>query len=197
MVNSNKVIIVLSGKRKSGKDYIADKIFNKIGNDTCVQIKLANPIKMHFSKKFGLNFEELITSSPYKEEVRKEMILWGNEQRLTDPFVFCKMITNDAVSSRKNVWILTDARLRTDVEYFKKYAIKNNFHFICLRVVADVPTRQLRGWTFVEGVDDISSECGLDDYSDWDFVFLNSSGDNIEHNIESFCSKVKALLLKE
>uniref|UniRef100_T2MD40 Phosphomevalonate kinase n=1 Tax=Hydra vulgaris TaxID=6087 RepID=T2MD40_HYDVU len=89
MVNSNKVIIVLSGKRKSGKDYIADKNFlTRLVTILVCKIKLANPIKMHFSKKFGLNFEELITSSPYKEEVRKEMILWGNEQRLTDPFVF-------------------------------------------------------------------------------------------------------------
>ena len=195
-VSLHKIIIVISGKRKSGKDFVADKVCNKLGENNCIQMKVANPIKMHFSKKYGLNFEELLTSSLYKERVRKEMILWGNEQRVADPYIFCKIIKKDAINSKKKVWILTDARLQTDIEYFREYAKKMDFTFICLRVVADTQTRQQRGWTYVEGVDDVPSECGLDEYNQWDFIFSNSNDDNVEKDIDNLCIKVKNLFQK-
>ena len=33
--------------------------------------------------------------------------------------------------------------------------------------------RSARGWVFQEGVDDIESECDLDDFTEWDIVLVN------------------------
>lgn len=35
--------------------------------------------------------------------------------------------------------------------------------------------RAERGWIYTAGIDDIESECGLDDYEQWDLVIENNN----------------------
>lgn len=42
-----------------------------------------------------------------------------------------------------------------------------------IRLIADEQTRIERGFQFKPGVDDVASECGLDNYNDWDLVINN------------------------
>ena len=182
-----KLIIVISGKRKSGKDYIADNIVKNFGIDKCIIIRLAVPIKSHFAKKYGLDFQKMLTASSYKEEIRQEMVEWGEEQRKLNLHVFCKMITDEAVESNKPIWIVSDCRRISDIEYFKKFALDENMCVKFVRVNSDISTRGHRGWEYTKGIDDAATECQLDAYSNWDVVMRNSAGDDLDFDIRNFC----------
>jgi phosphomevalonate kinase len=71
-------IIIISGKRKSGKDYISNKLsemlrkkFEKINIGF---ITLAAVLKETFAIENNLDYKRLLDSSDYKEKHRKELI---------------------------------------------------------------------------------------------------------------------------
>ena len=172
-----RVVFVFSGKRKSGKDHVADLLQQRIGKDKCAVMRLSGPLKEIYAKDHGLDFEELLNSSGYKEIHRAKMIKWGEEKRDQDPSYFCQLAT-EGEEAEKRVWIISDARRKTDIVYFKeKFCERTRL----VRIVANDDVRKRRGFVFTSGVDDAESECGLDDGIDWDILVCNN-GDNDELN---------------
>lgn len=86
------------------------------------------------------------------------MITWGESIRNKDPGYFCRLATQDA---DKPVWLVSDCRRLTDVEYFRHHYS----NCVVVWVSASDVVRASRGWEFVSGVDDAPSECALDDLS--------------------------------
>ncbi|XP_059836026.1 phosphomevalonate kinase isoform X1 [Hypanus sabinus] len=167
------LVLLFSGKRKSGKDFITDSIQSRLGAENCTILRLSAPIKEQYAKEHGLDLLRLLGPSEYKERYRAEMIRWGEEQRVRDPGYFCCLIVRDVKSP---VWIISDARRHSDLEWFRTHygsAVQ------AVRVVASLETRRQRGWTFTAGVDDQESECGLDNGVHWDWV-LNNDGTSQE-----------------
>jgi phosphomevalonate kinase len=66
-----KKIILLSGKRKSGKDYIGEKLAEQLG---AVLLHLSEPLKFEYARLNQIHGEQLLNSSSYKEKYRKDMI---------------------------------------------------------------------------------------------------------------------------
>lgn len=112
----------------------------------------------------ALDLQRLLDASEYKETYRKDMIRWGEEMREHDPAYFCRLASQEA---DKPVWLVTDARRPTDMDYFKRL-----YTCIMVRVAASDEVRTRRGWTFTAGVDDAASECALDEYP-CDVIILN------------------------
>ena len=54
----------------------------------------------------------------------------------------------------------------------------------------------LRGWSFTEGIDDMETECGLDDLKH-DVVIDNSETDKGEHLIKKLCTDVIEPMLRQ
>jgi len=75
------------------------------------------------------------------------MIRWGEEKRVKDYGHFCRLIASGP-GSEKPVWIISDARRRTDVQYFEE---NYRHHVVKVRVVATEEARQRRGWIFTPG----------------------------------------------
>jgi len=75
------------------------------------------------------------------------MIRWGEDKRNKDYGYFCRLIASGP-GSEKPIWIISDARRRTDVQYFDE---NYQCHVIKVRVVAMDEARQLRGWIFTPG----------------------------------------------
>ncbi|XP_064032216.1 phosphomevalonate kinase isoform X3 [Pogoniulus pusillus] len=162
-----RVVLLLSGKRKSGKDFVASELRGRLGPDVCTILRLSAPLKEQYAKEHGLDFQRLLDASSYKEQHRQGMIRWGEERRRTDPGFFCRMAVEGAAQP---VWVVSDARRLSDVEWFRKAygdAVQT------VRVVASEETRKRRGWVFVAGVDDAESECGLDQGVAFDWVITN------------------------
>ena len=64
------LIIMMSGKRKSGKDFVASRLYKHFGEDVSI-IRLSAPLKKAFATENNLDYENLLTSGMYKELYRK------------------------------------------------------------------------------------------------------------------------------
>lgn len=174
------LVLLFSGKRKSGKDYVVGKLEKMIGMENCEVLRLSGPLKRQYALEHNLDYEKLLDSSSYKEQYRSAMVAWGEAKRTEDPAFFCDLTT---MSAKKPLWIVSDARRITDLEYFKcKYKT------IHVRVVASEETRLKRGWTFVSGVDDAESECGLDHENHDILVDNNGDADVLTKSLEILSS---------
>ena len=178
-------IFILSGKRKSGKDFVANKLKETFGHDRCEIIRLSGPLKYEYARQNGLDFDRLLDSTTYKEFYRQDMIRWGEEKRNADPSYFCRLAINMAFSAtsegresiQKPVWVISDARRKSDVHYFKE----NYDKVVHVRIDASEDVRKSRGWIFTPGVDDAESECGLDNEK-FDFIIHNNEDDHEQLN---------------
>lgn len=79
------------------------------------------------------------------------------------------------VLAQKPIIIVSDIRRRTDVDYFKA-----NHNIKTIRIEAGTKVREQRGWQFEDGVDNVQSECDLDNFEDWDFQINNDGTGNIK-----------------
>ena len=107
--------LLLSGKRKSGKDYIAEKLAAQIPNSQI--IRLSAPLKRAFAREHNLDYDELMTPGAYKEQYRVAMIAWGEEKRQIEPGFFCSLAWA-TVNPQSEVVIVADCRRVTDFEFF-------------------------------------------------------------------------------
>lgn len=162
-----RLVLVFSGKRKSGKDHITALLQARLGPHVCCILRLSGPLKQQFAQDHGLDLDLLLGTGPYKEQYRSQMIQWGEDQRRTDPGFFCRLATSGATQP---VWLVSDARRISDLTWFRTlYPTQTR----TIRVQASDQTRTERGWSFTTGVDDAESECGLDLVSDWDWIISN------------------------
>ncbi|KAM3614560.1 uncharacterized protein V6R79_016110 [Siganus canaliculatus] len=164
-----RLVLVFSGKRKSGKDYVTDLIHERLGADLCCVLRLSGPLKQQYAQEHGLDLSQLLGPGPYKERYRAEMIRWGESRRQQDPGFFCRLATREA---RRPVWVVSDARRLSDLQWFWSEFPRQTRS---VRVQSSEATRAQRGWSFTTGVDDAESECGLDSGVDFDWLITNEA----------------------
>ncbi|XP_011500720.1 PREDICTED: phosphomevalonate kinase isoform X1 [Ceratosolen solmsi marchali] len=168
-----KKILIFSGKRKSGKDFITDELYKRLGGDKSVIIKLSGPIKTHWAKSKNLNTTKLFSDGEYKEQYRLEMAKWGEKIRNENYGYFCRAAI-EMYNTNKSIWIISDARRKTDLKWFKEtYGEKCKI----IRIECSEEIRKSRGWIFCKGIDDCETECDLDDVNNWDLKVNNDNED--------------------
>uniref|UniRef100_A0A6G3MJ51 Phosphomevalonate kinase n=1 Tax=Henneguya salminicola TaxID=69463 RepID=A0A6G3MJ51_HENSL len=127
-------------------------------------------------------------SSLYKEQFRREMILFGENIRKLDPYYFCKIIDITAQQSGTKCWVIADCRRLFDIKYFSdKYPERT----ITVRIECPLYIRSNRGFEFECGIDDAESECGLDNYKSWHHVIKNA--DHFDPEFNNLVDKIKKL----
>ncbi|KAL3984577.1 Phosphomevalonate kinase family protein [Acanthocheilonema viteae] len=164
------VVICLSGKRKCGKDFMGSLLANRleeIGYKVII-CGISYPLKEEYAQLNGVDAERLKYDMRYKEIYRRDMVAWGEKKRIDDPGYFCRKVFAKANSA--DVLIVTDCRRLSDIEFFKMHC---GPRLRLLRIETALPVREMRGFVFVKGIDDQMTECGLDEYTDWDVVFTN------------------------
>ena len=182
-----QLAIVFAGKRKSGKDYCSDRLLALIGDEVAEIGRLSGPLKKAYAEEHDLDYAELLTDSPYKEQHRARMITWGEERRNADAGFFARKVL---AASSKPILIISDARRPGDVAFF----LENVPRVITVRVEASQDTRRARGWVFASGVDDAESECGLDAYEPWDVVLKNDDGFDLHEHLGLLTKKAAGAL---
>lgn len=184
-----RLVLLFSGKRKSGKDFVTEALQSRLGADVCTVIQLSRPLKKQYAQEHGLDFQRLLDSTAYKEAYRRDMILWGEQRRQADPGFFCRKAV-EGVS--QPVWLVSDVRRLSDVQWFQE---AYGPVLQTVRVVASEQSRQQRGWVFTPGVDDVESECGLDDFGDFDWVIENHGDERrLREQLEALLGLVRARL---
>ncbi|XP_063342879.1 phosphomevalonate kinase [Pelmatolapia mariae] len=168
-VSEPSLVLVFSGKRKSGKDYVAELIQKRLGSDVCCILRLSGPLKEQYAQEHGLDLDQLMGPGPYKEQYRADMIRWGESRRRQDPGFFCRLASRGACQP---VWVVSDARRLSDLQWFQAEFPQQTQS---VRVQSSEKTRSQRGWSFTAGVDDAESECGLDNGVEFDWIVINEA----------------------
>lgn len=168
-VSEPSLVLVFSGKRKSGKDYVTELIQKRLGSEVCCVLRLSGPLKEQYAQEHGLDLDQLMGPGPYKERYRADMIHWGEACRHQDPGFFCRLATRQA---RQPVWVVSDARRLSDLQWFWEEFPQQTRS---VRVQSSEKTRSQRGWNFTTGVDDAESECGLDSGVKFDWIIINEA----------------------
>lgn len=130
-----------------------------------------------------MNLTELLSDGPYKETYRKAMIIWSDERRAVDPGVYCREASKNIT---KTTVIVSDIRRKADIKWFKE-TFGDKIKLV--RIFCPESLRIERGWKFTKGIDDIQSECDLDDFHDWDLLVENDGKKEIDEilgTIEDF-----------
>lgn len=97
----------------------------------------------------------------------------------------CLIIT--IVAPLKSIWIVSDIRRKTDIKWFQdNYGDKIK----TIRLKADLETRKIRGWYFTIGVDDVTSECDLDDYNEWNLQITNNNNQEFNAGLQDILKLV-------
>lgn len=139
-----------------------------MGSDNAEIIRISEPIKSAWANEKNLNLAELLSDGSYKEKYRKEMIIWSDERRALDYGIFCRQASQNI---SKQTVIVSDIRRKTDIKWFREtFGEKIKL----VRIKCDDKVRTERGWKFQEGVDDIQSECDLDEWIEWDLLIDNN-----------------------
>ena len=108
------------------------------------------------------------------------MIQWSEKIRKNDPNIFLKQAIKDTDAFNKStVWILVDARRPCDIEYFLNDEQFAKSAIVTIRITADDDVRTQRGFVFTAGVDDVDSECALDNWNQWSHVISNNNKEEL------------------
>lgn len=177
---SNITLILLSGKRYSGKTFIGNFIKNKLHK---YNVKLLNPsdfFKQDFCEKYKLNYQKILYDRLYKESHRVEMINYYNKIKNKYSLdYYCKKIINYITNTTEyNIYII-DIRHKFEIMFYEKH----NFKIIKIRRDVDDKIRNIRGWIYDKLIDDDITETDLDNYNDWDIVLKNDIDNDIIDNI--------------
>lgn len=62
----------------------------RLDPNQAIVLKISAPIKSFWAKSNNLNFDHLLSASSYKEQHRRAMIDWSEEERCKDPGIFCR-----------------------------------------------------------------------------------------------------------
>lgn len=76
---------------------------------------------------------------------------------------------------------MSDIRRKTDIKFFSD----EGYNIKTVRINVSEEVRQTRGWKFESGVDDVQSECDLDDFGQWDLVINNDGAISVDVHLDS------------
>ena len=166
-------VILLSGKRASGKDYIANKIqqsFEKL-NWKVHRTSLGILNKQIYAKKHHIDVNRLEKDRCFKEEHRLAMIRHHTDMDKLNPEWAVESVLQSAEDEKADILLVSDIRRLKDLEWFQKNSPINP---ILLRIDADNESRLQRGWDPNPEKDQLPTEVELDEYQAWTSRFDNS-----------------------
>ncbi len=165
-----KKIILISGKSKSGKDFIATKLNENL--PTSLLLHINESLKNEYIKTHGDN--------DLSDVYRKNMMKWGEEKYREDPTRFCRMMMEekDQLCLTYPIWIISDVRYYTEIEFFKKYF---DDRVLLVRIEASNDTREKRGWNFQVDIDDSQLDINIQ----WSFIFSNNEENDFNEQMNN------------
>jgi hypothetical protein len=194
------IVIGLSGKMGSGKDFIAKKFIYPFLKKNYPQLNIhflafADPLKMQVLNYYSGNFSYLDLYPPYNipktEQVRKILQFEGNICRQRDPDYWIKQYGYWAKLHKDNncdIIITTDIRFRSEISY-----ISDDLNGMICQVYSPSRTYRTKDPALMKD----KSECDLDHYeANYDYIFHNDQDLNSLEEAEDYYKEFFILLRK-
>ena len=162
----NTLVIIISGKRCSGKTTLAEKIYNIFKNNTSISIMpIANSLKQSFCKFYNIDYDSMINNYDIKQQNRKLLLkfaknkqkIYGNEYWIHDLL--------QSIPQHIKIIIIPDVR-----RIYEIYEIKKQYVTIAIRVEVPQWVRKKRGYIYDKYIDLNIFETDLDNYK-WDIIY--------------------------
>lgn len=152
------LIFVLSGKAKSGKNLIADKIENYYKNKRCIQISYAFYLKNYVKNIYGWSGSEEDKPRELLQKIGIDLI-----KNKIDNNLLIRRVCEDikVYSYFYDIIIITDARLKDEIETPKR--LFNNV--VTIRIDSIYYDKKMT----IEQMNHIT-ETNLDNYDKFDYV---------------------------
>jgi len=183
------LVVMLGHQAHVGKDTLGEFL---IKHDNFTRFGFADKLKQVVADLYGFTTDQMhgdlknVDDSRYEITPRRVLQDFGQEQRSRFPdiwadYVFRQIENQTLVSSINNKFVITDFRFPNEYTVAKKYAEKNNWDLITVKIVR---SDQFRG-NFAGSTD--ISEIALDNFSfDFELENLNSK----EFLYQSFKSEI-------
>jgi len=159
-----KTVILLSGKRLSGKDTVA----KLLKSEKIVCVAFADELKREYARLSGASYERIMMDGKYKEEHRRALIELATSTRFIEPTRWARLVYEKHVNDE--IIVVSDWRFPDEAEYFEKKC-----RVIRVRINASESIRKARGWVYNFSVDEDQSERVLDTAT-FD-ITVNNDGD--------------------
>lgn len=175
----NPLIVVLSGKSKSGKNLVASYIKEYFGGPACIEVAYAYHIKDYLKRMNKYDEQN-------KENYRSLLQEFGADFLLKeiDPKFLINRVREDisVFSYHYDVIIVTDARLVPEIK-MPKEEFKN---VVTIRITSnrdnELSNEQQKHIT----------ETGLDNYSDFDYIIENNTSiEELKNKVIKIMNEVK------
>ena len=152
------LIFVLSGKAKSGKNLLADKIENYYKNKRCIQISYAFYLKNYVKNIYGWSGSEEDKPRELLQKIGIDLI-----KNKIDSNLLIRRVCEDikVYSYFYDIIIITDARLKDEIEIPKR--LFNNV--VTIRIDSIYYDKKMT----IEQMNHIT-ETNLDNYNKFDYV---------------------------
>lgn len=152
------LIFVLSGKAKSGKNLIADKIKNYYKNKRCIQISYAFYLKNYVKNIYGWSGSEEDKPRELLQKIGIDLI-----KNKIDSNLLIRRVCEDIkiYSYFYDIIIITDARLKDEIEIPKR--LFNNV--VTIRIDSIYYDKKMT----IEQMNHIT-ETNLDNYDKFDYI---------------------------
>eukprot|EP01098_Paradermamoeba_levis_P016144 TRINITY_DN8536_c0_g1_i1.p1 TRINITY_DN8536_c0_g1~~TRINITY_DN8536_c0_g1_i1.p1 ORF type:complete len:206 (-),score=45.66 TRINITY_DN8536_c0_g1_i1:138-755(-) len=184
---SKRFIVLVSGKRFSGKDFISSLLASRLqlkGISSTVT-HLADGLKKVFAAHANLDLHRLLTDREFKESHREEMTNFYLQTQKENKHRWCTQLWEDFQQSSSTAFIISDLRHQFEVDFFKQKEKEQGenpegfpFTLLLVRIDSKESTREKRGWQKT-ATDLDTTEIDLDQFSGWSLKY-----DNDESNKE-------------
>jgi len=165
-------IHALSGKRGSGKTYLANQLYQLYKEDKSVVItSIADELKREFCKYSGVDFSRMLNDYEYKTRKRSQLLQYARyiKDKCGETYwIDCFLKTLE--KRTEQIIIISDMRLDFELEKIQIYCLKHNIHLETHRLEPPEGVREKRGYVHDKDIDNNKFETGLDNIIDWNHI---------------------------
>ena len=153
-INGNPLIIGVSGKATSGKDYVSNLLITELRDTSIIKLSLADSLKEELAKELDISLDHLYNQNKY--QYRERLISYGKEERSKNINIWIEKLVEKFNKNPTEILIIPDIRFPNEAEFIRAHK------GLIIRIQRPV-----------ELIDDLS-ETSLDDYK-FDCIIDNTT----------------------
>jgi phosphomevalonate kinase len=155
----SKIVVLISGRRGSGKDYFAEHL-QRLLAPGCERRAFADAVKVAAAKEFGWDYQQLMTDRDYKEKHRAQLIEFAETKKMwLGNGYWAQQLLVAPIAA--DYLVVSDWRFEAEYEAMRSTP---GVRVVTVRIEVGLKTWMARGFHYNAAVDEHPSETELDDF---------------------------------